>query len=104
MLKLNSTKPTSMSTPQARHQSEVARHPKAKPTATKPSEWNCCWLSAVCTMTGMPLANAGQCANAALKTTLRQALRAPNIRKTLDNMDRLENFKKMIQASLTDLR
>jgi hypothetical protein len=33
-------------------------------------------------MAGMPLANAGKWANAALSTTLKAALKAPRIRKT----------------------
>jgi hypothetical protein len=46
----------------------------------KPSEWNCCWLKAVCTAVGTPPANTGKWAKAALKTTLVQALIAPKAR------------------------
>jgi hypothetical protein len=45
-------------------------------------------------MAGTPAANAGQWANAALNTTLKQALKAPRIRKTREVIELAENFEK----------
>jgi hypothetical protein len=77
-LKLNNSKPAIMSQPAACSQRDAPQTRNARPVSTKPSEWNCCWLKAFCTAVGTPPANTGRCANAALNTTLAQALMAPS--------------------------
>lgn len=66
-----------MSQPAACNQRDAPQTRSASPVNNKPSEWNCCLLKAVCTAVGTPPANTGKCANAALNTTLVQALIAP---------------------------
>ena len=80
-LKLNNSKPTSISPPAAKLQRDTPHTPMAKPVISKPTEWNCCWLKAVCTAVGTPAAKTGKWANAALNTTLVQALSAPKAPK-----------------------
>ena len=66
-----------MSQPAACSQRDAPQTRSASPVNNKPSEWNCCWLKAVCTAVGTPPANTDKCAKAALNTTLVQALIAP---------------------------
>ena len=77
-LKLNKSKPSTMSQPAACSQRVAPQTRSASPVNNKPSEWNCCWLKAVCTAVGTAAANTGKCAKAALNTTLVQALIAPS--------------------------
>jgi hypothetical protein len=79
-LKLNKSKPSSMSQPATCSHRDAPKTRSASPVNNKPSEWNCCWLKAVCTAVGTPAANTGKCAKAALNTTLVQALIAPKAR------------------------
>jgi hypothetical protein len=78
-----------MSQPELINQREAPNHTMDKPTPTRPKEWNCCWVNAVCTMAGMPPEETGKWAKAALKTTLMQALTAPEIKKSRAGKDSL---------------
>jgi hypothetical protein len=79
-LKLNKIKPNTMSPPAANKYRDGRHRCSAKPVISKPNEWNWCWAKALCTAVGMPAANTGKCAKAALKTTLEPALKAPRLR------------------------
>jgi hypothetical protein len=87
-LKLKKNKPNTMSQPAACNHRLDPKNPIAKPVINKPSEWSCCWLSAVCTAAGTPSENTGKWAKAALKATLVQALKAPKPKKSRPEMVR----------------
>jgi hypothetical protein len=77
-----------MSQPAACSERLDPKTPIAKPVNSKPSEWNCCWFSAVCTAAGTPDENTGKWAKAALKATLVKALKTPKPKKNRPEMGR----------------